>query len=133
MSGKSTFTVQLNWVATNPAPYRAQNPWSGVTTGTMTGTNTIYTNIIDLTTKDNEGLEITWTGTPTGVISVLGSASGTTFYPLTFSPSLTQPAGAAGGYLVSINQFPWRYLIIQYVNTSGTGTLSVYATAKDLN
>jgi hypothetical protein len=99
----------------------------------MTGTSTITSATQNVANFDNMGLEITWTGTPTGTISILGSVSGINFYPLTFSPSLTQPAGTASGYLVSLNQFPWPYLQLQYVNSSSTGTLNVYLFSKDLN
>lgn len=99
----------------------------------MASTNTIYSNIIDVTIKDNHGLEVTWTGTPTGTLSVMGSASGINFYALTFDPVLAQPAGSASGYLINLNQFPWKYIFIQYVNASGSGLLTVYDCVKDLN
>lgn len=99
----------------------------------MASTNTVYSNIQDLSNFDNEGVEVTWTGTPTGTITFYGSESGINFYPITFSPSLNQPGGSAGGYLVSLNQYPWRYLYISYTNSSGTGSLTVWIGSKDLN
>lgn len=132
MAGKNQFTYQLNWVATNPAPFRANTPASGTLSGTMSGTNTVYSQIVDVHTIDNCGLELTWTGTPTGDIQILASSSGTSFYPISFSPSLTQPAGSAGGYLINLNQFPWQYIMVQYTNASGSGSLSAYLTAKGL-
>lgn len=80
---------------------------------------------------NNVGLEITWTGTPTGTIAVNGSNSGTTFYALTFSPVLTQPAGSAGGYLIDLNQFPFAYFNVTYTHSSGTGTLTVTSMVKE--
>lgn len=82
---------------------------------------------------DNIGLEVTWTGTPTGTLSVMVSNSGANFYALTFSPALTQPAGAAGGYYIDINQLAAKYMMLQYTNTSGTGVLSIYGEMKDIN
>jgi uncharacterized membrane protein len=99
----------------------------------MASTNTIYTQIIDVSKMDNLGLEVTWTGTPTGTFTVNGSNSGINFYPLTFSPVLTQPAGGAGGYLIDLTQYPFKYILLEYVNSSGTGTITVYAQCKDLN
>lgn len=82
---------------------------------------------------DNQGLEVTWTGTPTGTFSVQVSNSGINFYALTFNPALAQPAGSAGGYAVNLNQLPFKYMMLKYVNASGTGVLTVYGQQKDLN
>jgi hypothetical protein len=133
MGVKRTPNFVFNWQSTNPAPFSPNTPLSGVLTGAMASTNTVYSNIQDITNTDNQGLEITWTGTPTGTITILCSASGVNFYPLTFSPTLTQPAGSAGGYLVNLNQIPWRYVMIQYTNSTGTGSLTVWNSSKDLN
>jgi hypothetical protein len=99
----------------------------------MSGTNTIYTQVQDLSKMDNIGLEITWTGTPTGTIQVMGSNSGQFFYALTFNPSLAQPSGSAGGYLIDLAGYPFKYIMLQYTNTSGSGTIFAYGQNKDLN
>ncbi len=82
---------------------------------------------------DNAGLEVTWTGTPTGVFEVQVSNSGISFYSLTFDPVLGQPAGSSGGYAIDLNQLPFKYLLLKYTNASGSGTLTVYGQQKDLN
>lgn len=133
MGNKNHTTFEFNWQSTTPVPFKPNRALSGVTAGVMASTNTIYSNIIDVTIKDNHGLEVTWTGTPTGTLSVMGSASGINFYALTFDPVLAQPAGSASGYLINLNQFPWKYIFIQYVNASGSGLLTVYDCVKDLN
>jgi len=99
----------------------------------MSSTNTIYSNILDVAKMDSIGLEMNWAGTPTGVISVMASNSGINFYALTFSPVLGQPAGSAGGYVIDLSLYPFKYLMIQYVNSSGSGTISSYLQLKDLN
>lgn len=99
----------------------------------MASTNTIYTNIVEISRMDNFGIELTWTGTPTGTLSVYCSISGKFFYPLTFDPALAQPSGAGGGYLININQEPFKYLLLEYVNSSGTGSIQAYGQQKDLN
>jgi hypothetical protein len=109
------------------------NQYQLVTAGSMTGTATITSNTQTVSNFDNLGLQVVWTGTPTGVFSVLGSVNGTQFEALTFDPALAQPAGGAGGYLINLNQFPWPYLQVQYVNSTGSGLLSVYIFSKDLN
>lgn len=82
---------------------------------------------------DNQGLEVTWTGTPTGTFQVMVSNSGINFYALTFNPGLAQPSGSASGYAVNLNQLPFKYVMLQYTNASGSGSLTVYGQQKDLN
>lgn len=81
---------------------------------------------------DNQGIEITWTGTPTGLFQVFASNSGINFYALTIA-GLIQPVGTPDGYLLSLNQLPFKYIYFQYANTSGTGALTMYGQQKDLN
>ena len=108
--------------------------------GVMTGTSTILSTPQNLVNLDNIGLEVTWTGTPSGTISVLGSVSaafpivaGPNYYALTFDPPLEQPAVSSGGYLIDLRQFPFPFMAIEYVNSSGSGVLNVYMFGKDLN
>ncbi len=156
MSGKNQYPITLgpssvpgaspapgiSWQSTNPATgflplnnntvERGSVP-SGILIGAMASTNTIYSQILDISKMDNCGLEVTWTGTPTGTFSVMVSNSGINFYALTFNPALTQPSGSAGGYAIDLNQLPFKYMNLQYVNSSGSGSLTVYAQMKDLN
>lgn len=104
-----------------------------ITNGNMTGTSTITSSTQTIATYDNIGLQISWTGTPTGTISILCSIDGKNFSSLTFNPTLTQPAGSSGSYLIDLNQIPFPYLQVQYVNASGSGTLNVFICQKDLN
>lgn len=133
MGNKKRLSFAFNWQSSTPVPFNPNTALTGVLTGTMSGTNTIYSNIQDISNTDNQGLEITWSGTPTGTISVLCSESGLYFYPLTFNPAITQPTGSAGGYLIDLNQVPWRYVMVQYVNASGSGVLTMWLGSKDLN
>lgn len=139
MSGKNQFPNIYNWQSANPAttfqptPYQTGSLPSGMVGGTMASTNTIYSNIIDVSKMDNIGLQVDWTGTPTGTFSVQASNNGTTFHAVVFNPVLAQPSGSAGGYVVDINQYPWKYIMLQYTNASGAGTLTVYGQNKDLN
>lgn len=143
MSGKNQFPKELNWQSTSPItgflPLNNNTQGSGsvpsgVVTGTMSGTNTIYSQIVDVSRIDNSGLEINWTGNPVGTISFQGSVSGVNFYAVTdFNETLLQPAGSASGYLLNLNQWPWKYIMVQYTNTSGAGILTIFAQQKDLN
>jgi len=97
----------------------------------MSGTNTIYSNIMDVSKMDNLGLEISWTGTPTGTISYICSDSGGFFFPISLVTA--QPVGSAGGFGVNLNQLPYKYIMLSYTNISGSGVLSIFAQNKDLN
>jgi hypothetical protein len=142
VSGKNQYPSVLNWQSTdprttfNPSSQPANNGStpSGVAGGTMSGTNTIYSNIIELSRMDNEGFVVNWTGTPAGVLTVFAAnADGQTWPSLTFNPSLAQPSGSAGYYGLEINQFKFKYLMFQYVNASGSGVLTINAQSRDLN
>lgn len=142
--GKAQFPSTFNWQTTSPVTgflpgpgpkqsVAGNSPLSGITSGTMSSTNTIYTNILGLRQIDNQGIEITWTGTPTGTISIMVSNSGINFYALTFSPLLTQPAGSAGGYVIALTAIPFQYMFIQYINASGSGSITAYSQCKANN
>lgn len=134
MSGKDHFAATMTWVTSTPVPFLVGRPNlpAGTAAGTMASTNVIYTNIIDVTLMDDLGLELTWTGTPTGTIEIMASVSGATFYALTFDPVLAQPAGSASGYLIDLEQFPFRYLMIKYTNASGSGSITAWLSGKDI-
>lgn len=99
----------------------------------MSGTATITSSVVDVTNIDNIGIRVKYVGTATGVISILASVYGDEYDALTFDPVLDQPAGASGSYLIDLNQFPFSYFKIQYVNASGSGALSAWVVGKDVN
>jgi hypothetical protein len=139
MSGKNQYVSQFDWQSTDPRvgfqpthPPGGSTP-SGTHAGVMTGVNVIYTNIIDVAKMDNLGLELNWTGTPTGVIEVMGSVSGLNFYAITFSPAIGQPSGSASGELVQLAPYSFKYYMLRYTNTSGVGSITAYTQFKDLN
>lgn len=85
---------------------------------------------------DNVGVELSWTGTPSGAWKIQASNSSTDGSNGTWTDlSMTigsQPTGAAGGFLLDLNQFPFKYVRIVYTKTSGTGTANAYLYAKGL-
>lgn len=142
MSGKNQSPLIFYWQSSNPAngflPLNNNTAGKGsipstVLNGVMSSTNTIYSQIIDISRMDNLGLEVSWSGTPTGVFSVQVSNSGINFNALTFNPAITQPSGSAAGCAIDLNQLPFKYLMLKYVNASGSGLLTVYGQQKDLN
>lgn len=101
--------------------------------GVMTGTNVLESEPTNIKNTDNFGIRISWTGTAIGVVSVMCSVDGVSYDALTFSPSLTQPAGASGSYLINLNQLPFLWVKVRYVNTSSTGTFNAVICGKDIN
>jgi hypothetical protein len=104
-----------------------------ITNGVMNGTATLLSPATSIKNLDNIGLQIDWTSTAVGTISVLCSIDGVTYHDLTFSPLLTQPAGTAGGYLISLGQLPYLWIKAKYINTSSTGVLNISICGKDIN
>lgn len=138
MGHKNLFPVAFNWSATSPIstflPIYAKTGSlpSGVLQGPMASTNVIYSQILLIDRMDNQALEVTFTGTATGTLAVMVSNSGQNFYALTI-PSLAQPSGSSGGYVINLNQLPFQYMMLQYTNSSGSGNLVVYGFQKDIN
>jgi len=116
------------------------NKYYLIKNGVMTGTTTVTSSPQNVENFDNVGLEIVWTGTPTGTITIQGSISqsipgavAVSYTDLTFAPLLDQPAGSAGRYLVNVATYAMPFIRVNYVNTSGSGTLNVYLYSKDVN
>lgn len=139
MSGKNQYPFQANWQSTSPVTGFKPTPaiWgggsqpSGTLSGSMTGTAALYSNIFEVSRMDNIGLEFNWTGTPNGTFQVFGSISGSNFYDI--GASLPAATGSASGFLLNLNQYPYKYFYIKYTNASSTGALTVFGQAKDLN
>ncbi len=138
MSGKNQFPFILNWQSVDPRTNFLPTPAnqsgsvpSGTLGGVMASTNVIYSQIVEVSRMDNIGLEVNWTGTPMGTLEIWGSNSAKNWYPLTFA--FTNPSGSASGELLGLGQYPYKYLLLIYTNASGSGVLTVYGQAKDLN
>ncbi len=113
-------------------PTRFNGPYYQFTAQAVSST-TVYTSpVTTVSSQHNIGLDVRFTGTMIGTLTIQGSNDGITFQPLTFSPPLSQPVGSALSYLVDLNNFPWLYLQTQYTNASGSGTLTSILSSKDL-
>lgn len=89
---------------------------------------------------DNIGLQLIFTGTPTGTFSVELSIdyqqdqqgnviNAGNWTAMSFSSSPVA-SGAAGTVYIDINQISAPWMRVKYTKTSGTGTLQGYLTAK---
>lgn len=81
---------------------------------------------------DNIYFSITFTGTPTGTFAVQGSGDGGVNWQnvrLLTSPVASGTADTVG---IEINQAPMPLLRVVYTRISGTGTMNIHVTAKEL-
>jgi hypothetical protein len=108
------------------------NPYTQFNAQAVSST-TVYTSAsTDINQAHNIGLDIRFTGTMVGTLTVNCSNDNVVFTPLTFSPALSQPNGSNLNMLIDLNQVPYRYIQVQYTNASGSGTLTSLLTSKDL-
>jgi len=137
-------TPGVSWQSTNPATgflplnnntANIGSVPSGHPIGAMASTNTIYSQIMDVSRADNIGIEVNFnvTGNAVGTFQVMVSNSGINFDALTFTIPLAQPTGSPLAYFVNLTQLAAKYVMLQYTNTSGTGTMTAYIQMKDLN
>ncbi len=98
------------------------------------------TNIKD---QDNVGFQVIWTGVPVGTFAVEVSNSHAqdsqgvvsnagTWSALTFDPPLAAATGAAGDFFIDVNQAGAAWIRFKYTATSGTGTLNVWLSGKQV-
>lgn len=80
----------------------------------------------------NIGIELVYTGTPTGVVYVQATINGTNWDSLTTDPDPISLSGSAGSLKINLTQVPYAKLRIFYDRTSGTGTLNAWWMAKGL-
>lgn len=88
--------------------------------------------------SDNIGIQVIWTGTPTGTLSVQASntaslgADGTVSGGTWSNYTATVPtiAGSAGNGLINLNQFPFAFMRLIYTASSGSGGLTAVLVAK---
>jgi len=105
------------------------------TTGSMSGTSTIHSQVFDMRKNEGCSFQPIWTGTPTGTITIEVS--------LDYVPNLqsstpinagtwtnigasipTQPAGSSGSTFIPIYAACTAWIRLTYVNASGTGAMS---------
>lgn len=95
----------------------------------VSSTNTYTTPAIDVTSYETVTFQAEWSGTPTGVINVLGSIDGANFR--SFGATVgAQPSGSLSGVLIPLFAHGMKYLQLQYANSSGSGILTVTVLGK---
>jgi len=129
MSQNQMLPVWMTVGATQTAPGTAIN-------GTSMGAS-ITSDQVPLSFEDNVGLQVVWTGTPTGTLDVQISLDPTNLgwqsIPSTsFVPTPAIPSGSAGSNYYELMQTTAAFIRLVYTRTSGTGTLKAKITAKSV-
>jgi hypothetical protein len=110
-----------------------------ITNGVMTGTAAVVSTPLNMEDIDNVGLEVDWTGTAVGTFSLEASNKydpdtnpSATFKAVTLATPPANPAGSASGWLLDLNQIPFRWVRLRYTNSSSTGVLNAYAFRRSI-
>lgn len=100
----------------------------------------LSSSIIEVKLQDNIGIQLNWTGTPTGTFDVqvsddyfrdfMGNViNAGNWITLTLSPAIIA-SGAADKAFIDINQTGASYMKVIYTRVSGTGTLNGFMSGK---
>jgi hypothetical protein len=92
---------------------------------------TFTSNVTNTLNLDKASIHISWTGTsPVGVITVeVRNGENDSYYELQFATTI-DITGDSGEHQIILNEMPFTDLRLQYVATSGTGTIDAVYTAK---
>ena len=123
--------------------------YQNITSGVMTSTAVITSDITSIQFLDNIGLQLNWTGSPTGTFAVQISldhaqdaqgnvtvAGNWISVPVAYLSAgsvitaVTIPTSVGSPVYVDLNQLSAPYIKVVYTNVSGTGTLNGYITGK---
>lgn len=104
----------------------------------MTGTTVLTSQVININFLDNLGVQLHFTGTPTGAFEVQVSAdydpnthNSGHWVSIVLSPAPVA-AGAPDDIYIDMNQLSAPWVRVVYTNASGTGALDGFATAKEV-
>lgn len=118
---------------------RTLGPYQIFSAASLSGTATNTSLTFNIQDYDNIAIQFNATGTPNGTFAVQGSCDHTEYngqvtnagnwIPITLSPA---PAlsGAATQILINMDNLAFNWLRVVYTNTSSTGTLDGFVTAK---
>jgi len=113
-----------------------------VAAGAMTGTSVITSSVVGIAYLDNVGVQLNFTGNPTGTFQVQVSAdyqqdsqgvvtSVGNWVSVTLSPAPVA-SGAANQIYIDMQQLSAPFLRVVYTNASGTGVLNAFVVGKSV-
>lgn len=95
----------------------------------VSGANVYDTGAIKAIDFETFTFQAEWTGTPTGVLAILGSLDGVNFRDFGATVSV-QPAGSSGGVVSPLYGHGMKWLKMTYTNASGSGAMTISALGK---
>lgn len=104
-------------------------PFQVVTNGDMSGT--VISLESSVTTQDNAGYQVSYTGSPVGEFTVEATIDGVNWSALDFGTPMTVDLSPSG-FLINMNQLPYAKIRLKYVPDSGSGTMQATAMVKRL-
>lgn len=124
----------------------ASPPFQLCASVSMSGTTAYTSSVTSIIYRDSISYQAAWTGIPTGTFDVQGSidynpglpeSAGPTnagtwdSIPLTPSPAATG-SGGANHVLMNLNQLGFAYTKVVYTNSTGSGVMALWTSAKSL-
>lgn len=88
-------------------------------------------NITDVLYLDQASIHLTWTGTsPVGEIKVMAqNGEKDTYFELDFGSTISI-SGNTGEHVLILSEMPFTSLRLDFLSTSGTGSLTAYITSS---
>lgn len=96
-----------------------------VTAGSMAGN--ITSSQIPLNQDFGFNIQITWTGTPVGILDVQASDDGVTYISILDAPVSTV---GISKYMFNVSNPQYEFAQLVYTSTSGTGTMTAIVSIK---
>ena len=108
------------------------------TAGDMSGNLT--SKVVEVKNQDNVGIQLSWTGTPTGAFvfeisidhseDMLGNVrTPGSWVAITLSPAISA-AGSADSAYIDLNQLSAAYIRVRYTVSASTGVLTGFVACK---
>ena len=114
--------------------------YQSLTNGSMAGNLT--TAVTNIAFQDNIGIQLNFTGTPTGSFAVQvsadykqdanGNVTNVGNWVTLVLPTAAAAAGAANTIYIDLNQLSAPWIRVVYTASSGAGTLNTFVTAKQV-
>ena len=111
------------------------NRYDLIVDGVMADTDEIRSSVQNVAYFSNIGIHFIWTGDAVGTYSIWASNTDDEdeFFQITdLDAPFVEPSGTPGVFGTNLNQFPWEFVQVRYVNDSGTGVLNVKIFERNL-
>ena len=80
--------------------------------------------------ESNIGIQLVFTGSPTGTFTVQASNDNLNWETMTFSEGAISASGSGSSHALSVKGFGFKWIRVVYTFSSGTGVLNGNLTAK---